>query len=247
MTQLVTPHELVDLLQPVLEHGLIGFDVDGVLAPIVDHADQAQLSAGVAESLTSLSQRASVMILSGRSLESLGRLFDFAPQLRVVGSHGLEVRGASPIALDDREQTIYDQLRFLGEKAVEAVGRGGWLEFKPASVVVHTRKADDEVVQPTIEALENLASMIEGSHVKRGHSVVELLARTASKGDALLGFAGETGRAPLAYLGDDLTDEDAFQQMSANDVSVRVGEGDTAARFRLADTAAVSKLLGLLR
>lgn len=247
MTQLVTPHELVEFLQPVLAHGLIGFDVDGVLAPIVDHADQAQLSSGVAESLTSLSQRGSVMILSGRSLESLGRLFDFAPELRVVGSHGLEVRGAPPIALDDREQMIYDQLKFLGDKTVEAVGRGGWLEFKPASVVVHTREADGEVAQPAIEALVNLASMIEGSHVKRGHSVVELLARTASKGDALLGRAHETGKSPLAYLGDDLTDEDAFQQMSVSDVSIRVGEGTTAARFRLAGTAEVTELLGLLR
>ena len=246
MTALASVRDLAVLLQPVLDHGLIGFDVDGVLAPIVEHADQSQLSPGVAAALDRLVERVPVIILSGRSLESLERLFRVAPTIQVVGSHGLEVRGAPALALDDVEQRTYEQLRVLGGEAIEAIGAGAWLEHKPASVVVHTRAADEQVVQPAIDALVNLVGMVEGASVKYGHCVVELLARTASKGSALLAFAHSIERSPVAYFGDDLTDEDAFQLMSSDDVSVRVGPGSTEARFRLADPAAVAELLELL-
>jgi trehalose 6-phosphate phosphatase len=246
VTAFVTPRELADLLQPVLEHGMIGFDVDGVLAPIVEHADQSQLSPGVAAALGRLAEVVPVIILSGRSLESVERLFRFAPTMLVVGSHGLEVRGTDVLALDRTEQRTFEELRALGEKTVDAIGEGAWLEHKPASVVVHTRAADERLAQPAVDALVNLVGMVEGASVKHGHSVVELLARDASKGTALLGFARALERSPIAYLGDDLTDEDAFRLMSGNDVSVRVGPGDTNARFRLADTAAVAELLELL-
>ncbi len=246
MTSPVTVRELAALLRPVLDRGLIGFDVDGVLAPIVEHADQSQLSPGVAAALDRLVERIPVIILSGRSLESLERLFCLAPTIQVVGSHGLEVRGASAVALDHDEQRTFDQLRVLGGKAVEAIGKGAWLEHKPASVVVHTRAADERVVQPAIDALVHLVGLVDGASVKYGHCVVELLARTASKGSALLAFAQSIDRSPVAYFGDDLTDEDAFQLMEGDDVSVRVGPGSTAARFRLADTAAVAELLELL-
>jgi len=246
MTQLVTVGEVAELLRPTIEHGVIGFDVDGVLAPIVQHADQSQLSPGVAAALDRLAEMVPVIILSGRSLESLERLFAFTPGIHVVGSHGLEVRDATPLTLTDEEHRTFDQLRLLGAKAVAAIGDGAWLEHKPASVVVHTRSADERLVQPAIHALINLVGTVEGASVKNGHCVVELLARSASKGSALLAHARTIARSPVAYFGDDLTDEDAFLQMSSEDVSVRVGSGDTVARWRLADTAAVAELLGLL-
>ena len=45
------------------------------------------------------------------------------------------------------------------------------------------------------------------------------------------------------FLGDDVTDESVFEIMSETDISVRVGPGDTAARWRLADPADVSEFL----
>jgi trehalose 6-phosphate phosphatase len=243
MTVLVTPGALADLLEPVLDHGLIGFDVDGVLAPLVEHADQSQLSPGIAAALDRLVESVPVIILSGRSIESLERLFRFAPSIHVVGSHGLEVRGAAAVALGHDERRILEQLLALGDKAVDAIGEGAWLEHKPASVVVHTRAADQRLTQPAVDALVDLAGKVPGASVKYGHCVVEMLARSASKGSALLEFARSIDRSPVAYLGDDVTDEDAFLLMSHEDVSVRVGPGNTAARFRLADTAAVAELL----
>lgn len=242
----VTADALADLIRPYLADGLLAFDVDGVLAPLVDHADDAGLQPGVHEALSVLADTATVAILSGRALESLERLFAFPARLHVIGSHGLELRGADEPTLDDDEQYTFGQLEIIGSRGVTAAGEGAWLEYKPASVVLHTREADSTRAAPAVDAVTNLARMIDGAQVKPGSDVVELLARTASKGDALLALAGRLGRSPITYFGDDVTDEDAFRMMADSDISVRVGPGDTAARYRLAGPSDAADLLRAL-
>jgi trehalose-phosphatase len=242
----LTPAELAELIRPHLSSGLIAFDVDGVLAPLVGHADDARLSPGVHDLLSSLAGRATVGIVSGRAVESLERLFGFPAELRVFGSHGLEERGEAAAPLDDDEQYTFDQLEIIATRGADAAGEGAWLEFKPASVVLHTREADADRAAPAVEAVTNLARMIDGAQVTPGSGVVELLARTASKGDALQTLAEREGCSPIVYLGDDVTDEDAFALMGDADVSVRVGPGASVARYRLADPTAVVELLRAL-
>jgi len=241
-----TPAELAALVRPHLDTALVAFDVDGVLAPLVDHADDAELHDGVDEGLAALADRTTVAIVSGRALESLERLFGFPDEFHVIGSHGLEVRGDDEPTLDDDERYTFEQLEIIAIRGVAAAGAGAWLEYKPASVVLHTRTADAELAQPAIEAVTNLARMIDGAEVKPGSDVVELLARTANKGDALLHLAERHERSPVVYLGDDVTDEDAFRMMSPTDISVRVGPGDTAAAHRLHGTAAVAEFVATL-
>lgn len=242
-----TPPALADHIRPLLRTSLLTFDVDGVLAPIVEHADDATLTPGVGDDLAALATEACVAILSGRALESLERLFAFPAELHVIGSHGLEIRGTEPPALDEDEQFVFDQLEIIAARGVEAAGDGAWLEYKPASVVLHTRSSDPVLATPAAEAVTNLASMINGAQVKAGSSVVEMLARQASKGDALIGLSATLQRTPIVYFGDDVTDEDAFRAMGDDDISVRVGPGDTAATYRLPDPASVAELITLLR
>jgi len=242
----IAPAELADVLRPVLDRALVAFDVDGVLAPIVEHADDAGLSDGVHDALARLAERTEVAIVSGRSLGDLERLFAFPAAVHVIGSHGLEIRGDDRVVLDDDEQATFDQLELLGRKTVEAAGDGAWLEYKPASVVVHTRRADAAASAPAIEAVTRLAGMVDGAQVKPGHHVLELLARSASKGEALLALAERCRRSPIAFFGDDVTDEDAFVMMSADDVSIRVGDGDSVARYRITGPGAVVELLDRL-
>lgn len=239
----IGPGELAGLMRPLINDGLLAFDVDGVLAPIVEHADDAMLTPGVRESLSSLSKVATVAIVSGRAIESLDRLFTFPSSLHVIGSHGLEVRGENAPTLDDDERFTFEQLEIIAARGVNAAGDGAWLEHKPASVVLHTRSADPILAERATTAVANLASAISGAQVKPGSGVVELLARTASKGEALLALAHRLGRAPIAYLGDDVTDEDAFRAMGDDDISVRVGAGESSARYRIADPTAAAELL----
>lgn len=242
----MTPAELADRVRPVLGTALVGFDVDGVLAPIVEHADESELTDGVHGSLERLAGHTRVVILSGRSLESLERLFDFHPTLHVVGSHGLEERGDGEMHLNDDERRRFAQLEILGHEAVDAAGEGAWLEYKPASVVFHTRLAESGRARAAIDALTNLAVDVDGAHVKGGQEVVELLARHASKGEALVSLGAHLDRSPLVFFGDDLTDEDAFRRMSVDDISVKIGPGETAAKHRLAGPGDVAEFLRVL-
>ena len=244
----VAPDELVALVAGRLPGALVGFDVDGVLAPIVAHVDHSALTDGVAEALAVLAALGDVALVSGRSLVSLAGLLDFPPGLHVIGSHGLEQHGGDHIVLTTAEHDAYAALTALADRTVAAAGDGAWIERKPASLVVHTRQADGNGVAAAIGQLVADAAAVSGATVKIGHAVIELMVRTTDKGTALLDLGRRLGAASLVYLGDDRTDEDAFERMGPDDVSVRVGPGPTAARYRLADAdAAADFVIGLAR
>lgn len=226
---------------------LIGLDVDGVLAPIVERADQAALLPGVIDALVALREHAPsviVAVVSGRSVDDLDERYGFPDEVVVVGSHGLEQRGADPISLDDREAQTLDQLEVLATAAARDAGPGAWVEHKPASVVLHVREADPEAASTVVEQLSSLAALVPGAHVKLGHQVVELMARHTSKATAVDGLRSAIGAASVMFVGDDRTDEEVFAALGPGDLAVRVGPGETLAACRLADPAAV---LGWLR
>lgn len=239
----VDPGRLGRIIESVLDQALVGFDVDGVLAPITAHADEAAVDPAVHRSIDRLSARTAVVIVSGRSLADLEERFAFPAGVRVIGSHGLESRGDDDVVLDGDEQRTFDRLESLGLSAVEAAGDGAWLEHKPASVVVHTRLADPELAGQALETVVRLAETIDGAQVKEGHHVIELFARAASKGESFVALARRLGRPTLVFFGDDVTDEDAFALMGGDDISVRVGPGRTAARYRLSGPDDVAELL----
>lgn len=241
----ISPGELADRVADRLPGALVGFDVDGVLAPLVDHVDDSVLSDGVADALTHLATRAHVALLSGRSLASLAGLLDFPPGLHVVGSHGLELHGGAQVALTDAEQDAYEVVTSLARRAADECGPGAWLEYKPASVVVHTRRAD-EPVDDAIDALIAAVTVDPAVTVKVGHDVVELMVRATDKGSALLALAARLHTTSLVFLGDDRTDEDAFARMTPHDISVKVGPGETLATWRLAGPPEVAQFVELL-
>ena len=99
--------------------------------------------------------------------------------------------------------------------------------------------------------LDEARSLADSSlTLKPGKDVLELAVTDADKGSAVLRLAAELGAAATIYLGDDVTDEDAFRALGADDVTVKIGDGETAAAHRVADpTAAVAvleRLAGLL-
>jgi trehalose 6-phosphate phosphatase len=82
--------------------------------------------------------------------------------------------------------------------------------------------------------------------MKPGKDVLELAVTDADKGSALLRLAGELGAAVTVYLGDDVTDEDGFRALADADVTVKIGDGPTAARHRVPDPAGALEVLLVL-
>ena len=228
---------------------LAAFDVDGVLAPIVSHAADAALLPGVLDALIALAALTPVGVVSGRAVENLER-FGFPESFLVAGSHGAERRGVPLAPLSALERQRLGRLHSLAARAAAGAGSGAWVETKPTSVVLHVREADAERGDAALEDLARLAALVSGADVRRGHAVVELATRPATKAAAIGAMRLDLPPGPVLYVGDDITDEDVFASLTPIDVGVRVGPGATAATRRLRDPQdvlmLVRRLVGLL-
>ncbi|MGK0276143.1 MAG: trehalose 6-phosphate phosphatase, partial [Ilumatobacter sp.] len=226
---------------------LIGLDIDGVLAPLVDHADDARLLDGIADVLTRLLTADDVTIaaVSGRAVASM-QTFGLPSKTRLVGSHGMEEDGHPFEQLDKAERARLDQLIKLADAAAVAGGDGAWVEHKQASIAVHIREADKALGTAALAALAIATQGIDGASAKAGSNVLELFARHASKGAAIERLRNEAGSRTAMFVGDDLTDEEAFAVLGETDVTIKVGPATTIAQFRLADPENVREFLNSL-
>jgi trehalose 6-phosphate phosphatase len=219
---------------------LVASDYDGVLAPLVDDPSAAAPLDGVADVLLRLSAvpDVTVAMVSGRGVEDLRTTSGFGGSLRWVGSHGAEYDG--PLAGDLAASR--DELRDRLAPAVAAIP-GARLEVKPASVAVHVRQVSDRAAGTAL--LERIQSDADPSlTLKPGKDVLELAVTDADKGAALRRLREEVGAVAAVYLGDDRTDEDGFRALDGDDdVTVKIGDGETVARHRVADPADALALL----
>jgi trehalose 6-phosphate phosphatase len=239
------PDELAKLAAGLDRPLLVGLDVDGVLAPIVAHADEAELLPGMLGAVNALAAKVAVAVVSGRTVEDLQR-FGFPAHVEVFGLHGMERDGARGVELEEQERKRLERLVALASDAAAQAGAGAWVEVKPASVVLHVREAPPDGAARSSEALREQAADITGVHVMPGHGVVELLARATSKARAIAELRDEIGAGAVVFAGDDRTDEEVFAALGAHDCSIRVGPGETAARHRLAGPPDVLRFLTAL-
>ena len=221
---------------------LVASDYDGVLAPLVGDPSAAVPQPGAAEALARLAAAAGVTValVSGRGVADLRRTSGLSGDYRWVGSHGAEFDGPLAGELADRRDRLAERLA-----PVVATTEGAWLEVKPASVAVHVRQVEDPAAGAAL--LERAGALADSSLTRKpGKAVLELAVTDADKGSALRRLRSELGADGAFYAGDDVTDEDGFRALRPDDVTVKVGEGPTGARFRVADPAAVVALLGRL-
>lgn len=217
--------------------GILMLDYDGTLAPFCERRGEAAPYPGVRERLDALigDGRCRLVIVSGRSLEDLIPLLGLARLPEIWGSHGFERMLADGTtsglklpegAADGLEEAVaWAEQQGLGER----------LERKPASLALHWRGAGEGEAQDLRERARAGWGGIAldcGLRLDDFDGGIEIRAPGRDKGDAVRTILGESNGEPAAaYLGDDLTDEDAFMALKGKGLSVLVGE-------RLRDTAA---------
>ncbi|PZA21949.1 trehalose-phosphatase, partial [Modestobacter versicolor] len=181
-------------------------------------------------------------LVSGRGVDDLQRTSGLSGPFRWVGSHGAEFDGPLSGELAVRR----DQLAAALAPLVDAVP-GARLEVKPASAAVHVRTvADRAAAQRLLDDAAAGPGAAADLTAKPGKDVLELAVTDADKGSALVRLRDELGARAVLYLGDDVTDEDGFRALGPGDVTVKVGDGETAAAHRLADLTGVRELLDRL-
>lgn len=226
---------------------LVSSDFDGTLSEIVEHPEEAFAPEAATAALEALRDlpRTHVALVSGRALSSLRARPGLPHGVRLVGSHGLEDAAAGPLDLSGAEQHRLERVRKLALSHAEAVP-GCRVEDKPAGVAFHYRSADSAAGHAAVRAFGEALAAIPDVTLRSGKAVLEASVRSSSKARALQRLRSQMGATMVCFLGDDDTDEEAFEALSSDDVTVRVGEGRTAASLRVPDPAAVASFLARL-
>jgi trehalose 6-phosphate phosphatase len=219
-------------LDQVLQPGVLCvFDFDGTLAPIVPQPEEARLPEEVLRRLLSLSQLAPVGVLTGRSLEDIRTRLGFEPQY-LVGNHGLQGLPGWEAASEAYLATVRGWARQLEPRLPK--DEGVFVEDKQYSLSLHFRNArDPKAIENSLrEAAMELEPL---PRVMDGKFLVNLLPEAAcDKGDAMLRLMEISGCSTAIYVGDDVTDEDAFRVNHPGLLTVRIEPHEqSAAQFFL--------------
>jgi len=227
-------------------------DYDGTLTPIVDRPERAVLSVEARAALRRIAGLVPTAIVSGRALEDVAAMVGM-DELIYAGNHGLQIRGpeGSDIAHEPGRAFALDMARFAA-RAADAVARveGARIEDKRFSLTIHYRKSPPDQVPGLEAALDALLSDEPRLRKHRGKMVFEVRPELDwHKGKAVLWLLSELDLdgpdvAPL-YVGDDVTDEDAFRALDGRGIGVLVAPGPqpSAASYRLPGPAAVPAFL----
>lgn len=244
--------ELPDALQALgLADGLtarqpaVFFDFDGTLSDIVNDPGAAKPAAGASEALQKLAANCPVAVLSGRDLADVADRVGL-PGIWYAGSHGFEL--TAPDGTHHENDAAAAAIPVLEQAAAqlrEQLGSipGVVVEHKRFGVAVHYRNAARDRVGEVAAAV-HAAGQRDALRVTTGREVIELRPDIDwDKGKTLrwvIDHLHHTGSEPLVpiYLGDDITDEDAFDAVRHDGVPIVVrhtddGDRATAALFAL--------------
>lgn len=231
-------------------------DYDGTLTPIVPDPDDAILSGDMKEILEELSEIIHVGVISGRDRKDLvGKVQ--VDTLIYAGSHGFDITGPGGLqlqyeagkktlpALDEAEENLAGKLADVD---------GVKIERKKYAIAVHFRNASrdriGEIDQVVHAEIDRQAALKIGT----GKEILELKPDLDWNKGKAINWIMETlqinpQKSIPVFIGDDITDEDAFKAVSPDGVGIIVGShGDrTAASFRLKDPGEVFVFLQRLK
>ncbi|MEO7578676.1 MAG: trehalose-phosphatase [Massilia sp.] len=226
------------------EDDALFLDLDGTLLDLAPTPDAVSVAPGLVAVLGALRDRLGgrLAIVSGRPLAQIDAVL--APlRLAAAGVHGLQRRGADGVLW----QATAPDLAPLRARAFDLCAFHPllWVEEKYGALALHYRQAPD-LGPLCLAALEEAARACDGLQVLAGKMIVEVKLAGVDKGTAIRDFLTEApfaGHRPV-FAGDDTTDEAGFAWVQgAGGVAIKVGEGASAARHRIASAPALRAAL----
>ena len=221
-------------------------DVDGCLLDFAPHPSEVIVPADLQPTMLRMSRwlGGAFAIVSGRSLDSIDAMFGELRAMPAAGMHGLErresdgARTSPPLAPEALEAVAAEASR------IAHAFPGAIAERKGPNLALHWRAAP--AARDAFRAFAAAAlRVLPDYRAQGGDMVLELRpgGATPDKGSAVETFMAQTpfrGRRPV-FVGDDLTDEHAFQIVNARGgLSILVGDRTpSAARWWLPNPAAV--------
>lgn len=250
------PHALHD--RAALERALgrrrlqIFLDYDGTLTPIVSRPEDAVLTPATRAVVARLASRHPVAVISGRQLADVRDRVDL-PGLHYAGDHGFEITGPGGFEWQFGQGYV-DELTALHRQLVARLPQpdGLLLEQKRYSLSIHYRLVERQALPPVEQALTAILAEHPRLRLRPGKQIFEIRPNVDwHKGKAvrkLMELFGADQHTLPIFIGDDVTDEDAFLELGRAGIGILVSEipRSTAAAFRLHNPGEVGMLLECL-
>jgi trehalose-phosphatase len=232
--------------------GLLLLDYDGTLAPFVAKRDEAWPYPGVTDILSTLPATGSgrFIVISGRPAADIVRLLHPATPLEIWGCHGAERlspgQGSHVQALPSHGQAALAEALALAAGTVPPEA----LERKPASLALHWRGQPPAIRQELQHSIGHAWLRFAHSSGLELHAFdggLELRLPGHNKGWPVHVLRRENPGTSLVYLGDDITDEDAFKALGPIDIGVlvRAEARPSAARYWITPPGKLLRFLAL--
>ena len=230
-------------------------DYDGTLTPIVAHPSEAVLPEDTREVVKRLAAHCTVAVISGRDLADVRDMVAIEG-IVYAGSHGFDVVGADGTHRDEKRWQRFlpalDHAEKELQRSLEDI-HGVRVERKRFAIAVHYRAMDDAYLEALEERVNEVAAQEPDLRKSGGKKVFELRPNIDwGKGKALLSLLEtldiSSGDVMPLFIGDDVTDEDAFRAIRDRGIGIVVGDDErpTAAHYALHDPGEVRAFLETL-
>lgn len=219
-------------------------DYDGTLTPIVKRPEDARLSEEMRETLKQLSKLYPVAIITGRDTQDV-KDFIQLDNLIYAGSHGYSINGPDGLFMEHEKAgeiiPLLDRIEKELQEELRDKTKGVQIERKRYAIALHYRNARETDVPVVYEHVAKMLKKHKGIKKGEGKKVVEIKPDLDwHKGKALLWLLDaldlkERDKCLPVFIGDDITDEDAFRAVKEIGIGILVGTHgqDTAAQYSL--------------
>ncbi len=210
------------------KHRILIVDYDGTLAPFNADRHRAVPYENTPEYLRCIMSSCAtrVIVVSGRPAREVPPLLGLNPAPEIWGTNGIERIDAGGIYEEVHVNEPALEALAIAEARLEREGFRDHLEIKLAGVALHWRGLGPaEGLKMKAAAFRILAPLALGPDLvlTEFEEGVEIRLASANKGEALRKFLDKLDdEIPIAYLGDDATDEDAFRVLNGRGLSVLV-------------------------
>lgn len=230
--QLLT-HALAAKVLPKLPQSKLAIflDYDGTLTPTVSRPlEESSLNQDVRELLTHLATLHPIAIISGRDRSNVSDLVQL-PQLIYAGSHGFDILGSTtyPLQHEVGQEFIpqIKQLFLLLQQRLNHIP-AICLQEKKYALAVHYRNVESQLHATIIAAVTSLVQEAKVFKMKGGKDLIEICPNINwDKGQGMKWIAEtlqlNTPEYFHIYIGDDITDEDAFRALPQQGMGILVG------------------------
>jgi len=228
---------------------LILLDYDGTLVSYFPEPGAALLPDHISHLLTNLlkTPKNEVYIITGRSNTEIDRVLNNLP-INIIAEHGavIRVNGTWKDCVSDNRQWKKSIMPLFNQATRKCPG--SFVEEKRFSLAWHYRNSDPKL-GPAIaeELMESVNQLDHSAHLKtlNGNKVIEIMNVAVGKGIAVKEILENKNFDFILSVGDDATDEEMFEALSdiQNAFTIKIGTGETHARYKFEDILEVEILL----